>query len=121
MSAAKNTPSQARLHDLFDYDQAGYLTWRVRQGRQSAGGRAGSRQPDGYTVVGVDGERHLLHRLIFAWHRGWCPSLVDHEDRDRGNCRIGNLRDGTHGVNYANSTAPKGPPTRDAVGKFRRK
>lgn len=43
----------------------------------------------------VDGVSYYLHRLIYAWHHGNAPDLVDHEDRQIENCRIGNLRPAT--------------------------
>lgn len=51
----------------------------------------------------VDGTSYKLHRLIFQWHNGLCPYELDHEDRDPGNNRIGNLRPSTHSENVLNA------------------
>lgn len=45
----------------------------------------------------------LEHRLKFLLGHGWLPRTVDHEDRDRGNNALGNLRASTPALQSSNS------------------
>lgn len=86
--------TQDDVKEWFDYHQEGYLIWKKKKGRGAqgaVGSMAGSTRKDGYVEVGFFG-RHLLHRLIFLWHHGYLPDLVDHKDTDNTNNRIENLR-----------------------------
>lgn len=91
-------PSQERLRELFDYHPDGHLVDR------RDGSTPGLHQSSPYRTATVDGGRYGLHRLIYMWHHGSCPGIVDHEDEDTHNNREGNLRDGTSGLNQANCT-----------------
>ena len=107
MRAAKTLPTQDRLRTLFDYHPDGYLVRRIGVGSQK-GNRAGDAvcgtlNRKGYHQAKVDGVLYYLHRLIFQWHYDWCPKLIDHGDRDRGNCRIGNLEPTTYSKNALNT------------------
>jgi hypothetical protein len=97
----KPLPTRERLHHLFDYDRNGHLIRRVRATGNTKCGDVlkGTGQ---YHRVSVDGGNYSLHRLIYQWHHGITPDIVDHEDRNVCNNRIGNLRDGTGGVNARN-------------------
>lgn len=43
-------------------------------------------------VIKIYGKDYLSARLIFFWHEGWWPEIVDHENLDFTNDRIENLR-----------------------------
>lgn len=45
---------------------------------------------------------HLLHRMIFLYHKGYLPRKVDHHDRDKLNNKIENLRDANDVINAMN-------------------
>jgi hypothetical protein len=98
------------LRSQLDYKD-GELYWSYTKPRAfSKGARAGGRPrtTDKYCTITVDGVTLLKHRAIFAWHRGWFPSMVDHIDRDPTNNRIENLRDCRHAQNSRNrDTASK--------------
>lgn len=121
MKAKSNFPA-SMVRDLVDY-RDGLLFWRERpvelfQSRRAckiwnkrfAGKAAGhvheSRSGKRHkTVITINGasERLLASRLVWAWHRGtWPEGLVDHEDGDTLNDRIGNLRDVTSATNSKN-------------------
>lgn len=66
---------------------------------------------EAFTARGVEncrtgrifGQLFYAHRVVWALHYGaWPPFDVDHEDGDRSNNRIGNLRDATHQQNMQN-------------------
>lgn len=75
---------------------------------QKTGKRAGSNVHK-YRVVRVDGTFIQEHRLAWAWVYGEePPAYLDHEDRDRHNNAISNLRDGGNGVNWVNAAPKRG-------------
>ena len=109
--------TQELLHECFEYHPDGFLIWKERplkhfnnednQKRFNtpwAGKVAGyynkrtdSKRDDfGYYKVRITLEKSQgmfkLHRLIFLYHKGYLPDLVDHKDGDTTNNRIGNLR-----------------------------
>lgn len=93
------------LRFLFDY-QDGQLIWRdYSNSNAPAGSVAGCRKASGYIYVGIKGNTYLLHRLIYAWHTGEWPELVDHKDRDNTNNHIENLRPLSQTENRINSAA----------------
>ena len=55
----------------------------------------------GYRQLYVDGKCYLLHRLVFFYHHGYWPKVVDHIDGDRQNNRIENLQDCSMSENIA--------------------
>lgn len=109
------------LRECFAYDpETGVLTWRHRPASHfstaanaaswntaNAGSRAFT-APDasGYCRAEVRFEDCRLRltggRVAFALVHGWLPHIVDHEDGDRTNNRIGNLRAATDEQNMWN-------------------
>ncbi len=93
-------PSKERLRHLFDYHPDGYLVRRVPVSNQVAGTVLGCPAGGkGYWSGMVDSVSYRVHRLIFQWHHGHCPDMLDHIDEDKGNNRVGNLRGITNGHN----------------------
>jgi len=54
----------------------------------------------------------MLHRYVFFLANGHCPKIVDHINRNRYDCRIGNLREADTSINNRNRSYPQGkyPP-----------
>ena len=103
-------PSQEELHSLFHYHQ-GQLLWLPRPNSRRWNTRyantpSGSVRPDGYTMVSINGKAYRLHRLIFCYHYGYYPPIVDHIDRNPSNNCIENLRASDASLNQLNSTRP---------------
>lgn len=119
--------TQELLHECFDYHEDGYLIWKERplkhfkdSGNQKrfntphAGKVAGyynkrtdSKRDDfGYYKVRITLEKSQgmfkLHRLIFLWHHGYLPEIIDHKDGNTMNNRINNLRESTVQQNSCN-------------------
>ncbi len=93
--------TQQRLHDLFLY-QDGNLVRKITVARAKAGSIAGSPQNKGYIQVYVDGKNCLLHRLVFLFHHGYMPKMIDHINGNRLDSRIENLREATSSQNQQN-------------------
>jgi hypothetical protein len=68
-------------------------------------------KPKGYTLVSVKvagvWRPIRYHRIKFYLAHGFLPPYVDHEDRDRSNSSLGNLRPATNSQNLANQP-PRG-------------
>lgn len=102
------------LRERYAYDaDTGIVTHKA--GHSKLRGReVGWINHDGYRVLKVSYQGRRLqitvHCLAWALHYGVHPEQeVDHEDRDRANNRIANLRLGTRSQNLAN----RGVPERD--------
>lgn len=89
--------TQELVKSLFDYKD-GFLYWKIsRTIRIKIGDLAGS------ISVTHSGPRRMIKitpfsslyasRLIFLYHKGYLPKMVDHKDRDCQNDKIKNLRD----------------------------
>ncbi len=91
---------------------------------RKTGRPVGSRNSTGAFNVQIRGRNYKLHRLVFLYHHGYLPPLVDHIDRDRSNNSIENLRELTIRENAINCTFHRGSVPfrgvqfRKRVGKF---
>lgn len=106
MSEQTEALTQQRLHELFDYADGVLLNKTIRRSQIKVGYPAGHRTKRGYTNIRVDGRMYKAHRLIFLFHHGYMPDLIDHIDCDRTNNRIENLRacnKSENGMNRAGS------------------
>ena len=83
----------------------GVLYWKKTAGRKIKGKEAGWLSK-GYVMVGIGGEVHPAHRIIFLMHYGYCPEYLDHIDGNRANNKIENLRPATLNENARNSKKP---------------
>ena len=62
--------------------------------------------PKGYVSVHVPGLGvRLEHRVVWELAHGYTPPELDHENRDKTDNRLGNLRPATHMDNLQNRTA----------------
>ena len=96
--------TQALLKELFEYQPNGTLTRkistsnRVKIGDEAGWNTAGSK----YVGISVNGKKHLIHRLIFLYHHGYVPEVIDHIDGNGKNNRIENLRPASFVQNMLN-------------------
>ena len=99
-------PSLDRLHELFKPQfTRGELIWKQQRGGKKAGAVAGFPTDDGrYMVVGIDGRRYLIHRVMYAMYHQVDPKdmEVDHIDGDTFDNRAANLRLATRAQNGQN-------------------
>ena len=99
--------TQARLKELYTYDKlTGIFTSLVARGRVPKGHQTkGSINAAGYCRLRVDGELHYAHRLAWLYEYGvWPTELIDHRNENKGDNRIGNLREATNAKNKQNVT-----------------
>lgn len=95
---------------LFVYDdRRGGLVWKVNRGKAKAGDLAGGLPTDGYPSVRLLGGRYKAHHVVWLLAKGrWPKTILDHKDRDKTNCRIGNLREVSARGNFLNSARMDG-------------
>ena len=98
--------SQDLLHELFKY-RDGILYWKNSVGNQvTAGSPLGTMRDNGYLQGRINNKFYRVHRLIFLYHHGFLPDLIDHIDGNRANNQIENLRRADSSQNAFNSKIP---------------
>lgn len=93
--------TQQELKALFVYEPE---TGRLRR---TTGGRSpypwrGVGKHRRYQIARVRGEDVYLHRMVWLYHYGYQPTMLDHIDGDPTNNRIENLRECTNAQNQYN-------------------
>ena len=90
--------SQERVLELFRYEEGKLL-------RRSDNKEMGiySQKHHRYARIVIDGKDHKLHRIIFLYHKGYLPDIIDHINGDRYDNRIENLREANTYQNRQNS------------------
>lgn len=99
----------ARLKELLHYDpETGEFVWLVHRQCKRKGSQAGTTEAQGYRVIKIDGKSYKAHRLVWLYMTGgWPQDEVDHENMDRVDNRLSNLRPATHSQNQANAKLQK--------------
>lgn len=97
----RNQISLQRLKELVYYSD-GFLYWNRKTGRSSAGAKLGSPNSCGYLLAKIDKQSYMVHRLIFMYHYGYLPLVLDHVNGDHLDNRIENLREATFTQNSMN-------------------
>jgi hypothetical protein len=80
--------TQDRLKELFTYVDGQFVCNKTGKVKNETPINNGHR----YKRLVVDGRVYPAHRLIFLYHHGFLPKVVDHIDNDRSNNKIENLR-----------------------------
>jgi hypothetical protein len=113
--------TQILVKERFDYKD-GELFWRndVSKNRV-AGSFAGyyHKKLNNY-CVSFGRKNFLGHRIIFLWHKGYLPPIIDHKDRNKRNNRIENLREASNSQNSKNTTSRKNSSSKYLGVSFRK-
>jgi hypothetical protein len=102
----KTLPSKELLQELFYYEK-GVLFRKKSLSKGKANQPIGWIEKNGYWATNVYGVRYRVHRLVWQFHHGNCPSFIDHIDGNKNNNSIENLRLATNQQNNANTKTPK--------------
>lgn len=107
---SKKVISQSRLKELFDYHQDGYFIEKTNRGRNCAT-KLGTiltvkNHTSGRFKITIDGGYYFYHRMVFLWHYGFLPKILDHKNRNPVDNRIENLRAASNSQNVTNRSLP---------------
>lgn len=102
--------TQELVKSLLDYKE-GILYWKIKSFKKvKTGNIAGSiikYKNCNRRRLMINNKSYLASRIIFLWHKGFLPKIVDHIDRDTMNDKIENLREATKSQNDTNRTKRK--------------
>lgn len=93
------TADQETVRKFFRYERRTGMLRRVLGGRKPYPWRAMGK---GYLGTTFRGRLYYLHQLVWLYHRGYIPPMLDHRDGNKKNCKIGNLRECTNAQNQYN-------------------
>jgi hypothetical protein len=97
---------QADVKRLFEYKD-GDLYWAVKSSDKIHIGDIAGSLNKGRKYTKINLKTYQISRLIFLYHHGFLPRIVDHIDNNPLNNKIENLRAATISENNYNSKIPK--------------
>jgi hypothetical protein len=105
--ANTNLLTQERLKEVLNYDaESGVFTWKITRTKAVKDMVAGNIDSHGYWIIGVDGVRHSAHRLVWLYLYGFYPKEIDHQNHNRIDNRLINLRATDRSGNARNISIP---------------
>ncbi len=93
--------AQSRLHELYEY-RDGNLYRKTSARGVKAGSKANYKHDKNYCEIYIEGKKYKLHRIVFMYHHGYMPKIIDHINGDKYDNRIENLREATYSENKKN-------------------
>lgn len=104
-------PPIERVRELLSYcPETGLFKWKTTlSNRAKAGEKAGAPNTKGYVSIKIDGKQYKAHRLawFYVYEQDPGEQEIDHQDLNKGNNRIGNLRLVTRKQNNENIALPR--------------
>jgi hypothetical protein len=98
--------TQDYLKQIFEYKD-GNLYWKTDFSLKiKEGKKAGSVNKQGRMQIGINKKVYIFSRVVFLYHYGFLPKLIDHIDGNKLNNKIENLREATISQNNYNSKIP---------------
>jgi hypothetical protein len=94
------------LHKLFEYKD-GDLIWINPTSRKAKPGNIAGNINKKVRSIGIYNKNYGAHRLIFMYHYGYMPKIIDHIDGNPFNNSIENLREVNNTQNAQNSKLSK--------------
>jgi hypothetical protein len=99
--------TQEKLLEMFNYREDGFLIYKIARPGCIVGNTLGYLHKDGYYHTMVLGKSYLVHRLIYLYHYGVLPPILDHINIIRTDNKIENLREASSTLSNVNRTLPK--------------
>lgn len=100
----KKPPNLTLLREYYEYSPVtGLFIHKRSTARGIYNQVAGTKRPDGYIGIAINGQRWLAHHIAWYYiHNEWLDE-IDHKDGNRSNNRLNNLRPATRTQNNGNS------------------
>jgi hypothetical protein len=99
--------TQESVRELFNYVD-GKLFWKIHKPHSRfVGKEAGFYTGNGYKQVTINRKKYLTHRVVWLYHNGYFPDVVDHINNIKDDNRIENLRSADRSKNQHNRAALK--------------
>ena len=96
--------TQEEIRQRLQYNSSdGTLTWISHKRRPDLIGTiAGSKNLNSHIQIYVNCKKYWAHRLVWLYHYGYMPKIIDHINGDPSDNRIENLRECSHSENLRN-------------------